>query len=113
MGTCRCCLLLPCSDNKISIPAENKMHTHVHACWLLTVACYTYHLKSVYIVMNKACLRYIIVLCAMFHSCEFFVNCIVGYREGVFLCAVVWKLFMNWQTSFSDKNSVQRHIYSV
>jgi hypothetical protein len=33
---------------------------------------------------NKACLRYIIVLCAMFHSCEFFLNCIVGYREGVF-----------------------------
>lgn len=39
--------------------------------------------------MNEACLRYLIVLHALFYSCKFFVNCIVGYREGVSLCTNV------------------------
>ena len=37
--------------------------------------------------MNEACLRYLIVSCALLYSCKFFVNCIVGYREGVSFCA--------------------------
>jgi len=36
--------------------------------------------------MNEACLKYLIVLCALLCSYKFFVNCIVGYREGVSLC---------------------------
>ena len=39
--------------------------------------------------MNEACLRYLIVPCALFYSCKFFVNCIVGYREGVSFCTNV------------------------
>jgi len=114
MGNYCCCLLLPCSAIKISIPTEKKMHTHVHARYLLTVSCYAYHLKSVCIVMSEACLRYLIVLCALFYSCKFFINCIVGYREGVFFFVqMVWKLFMNLQTFFSDENSVQKCTYSI